>query len=417
VVIILDAARADRFSFAGHDRLTTPRIDELARESLVFPNAFALAPYTLNSIPTMITGLSHLDHRVVWHEDVLHPDAVTFAESLAEVGFRTACFSATPNNSIAKGFNQGYEVFREIWTEGKKRQNRRAHFTAERVIDWLDETSSDPRPLHLQVHMVPPHAPYDPPERFDVFSDPTYEGPCDGYQRTLKPLDRGEMEGTRACLDHLLDLYDGNLRTADDATGLILDALKRRPRWNETAILITSDHGEAFMEHGRMEHNSTLYTEMLHVPFVLRLPPSWVSRDVDTEKLVTLADLSPTLLGLAGVQGAKTPDGIDLLARTESGRGRFFVSRTADIRPVMGLRSLEWSLMVGARGSAALFDLATDPGEQHDVRHTHPARFAMLKGILERRIGQPPRLPEAERKADLTELERGQLEALGYLGN
>jgi len=416
VLITLDAARAGHFSFAGHPRETTPFIDEVARESLVFKNAYALVPYTLCSVPTMITGLSFLDHRVVRHEDVLSQDAVTLAESLQHVGYHTACFSATPNNSKAKGFDQGYDVFREIWTEGKKRgDSRRAHFIAQRVVQWLDTLDNDTRPLHLQVHMVPPHSPYDPLAAFDRFTDPAYDGPCDGYRQTTSALDGGSMEPTPECLDHLLALYDGNLREADDAVRIIVDALRSRPTWSNTVVLITSDHGEAFMEHGRMGHNSTLFSEMLHVPFVLRMPPDFDRSAIDTNRMVTLADITPTLLSAAGLAAPHSADRIDLLTAKSVPSGRHMVTRTATFTPLFGIRTLRSSLMFDGAGSGALFDLATDSHERYDIHTDRPATYIGLGMILATRMAMPAQLTIADGTADITEEERALLETLGYI--
>jgi len=416
VLITLDAARADRFSYSGYHRETTPFIDGIAENSLVFPHAYALAPYTLCSVPTMITGLSPLDHGVIYHEDVLSDEAVTLAESLKRRGYLTAGFSATPNNSRIKGFAQGYDVFREIWTEAPGKVARRAHFAARGVVEWLDTVAGDDRPLHLQVHLIPPHGPYDPPERFDIFTDPSYTGPCDGFSRTISAIDGREVAATTECIDHLSNLYDGNLRTADDAVRVIVRALQRSPRWNQTVVLITSDHGEAFMEHGMLAHNSTVYDEMLHVPFVLRLPPNHRPLPVDTERLVTLADIVPTLLGTAGITTGGG-DGVDLLDPNTRTGGRYMVARTTENRPFWGLRTLHWNLILNSAGSGALFDLSTDPGELENLWASRPASFAGLGRILTRRIGLPPRLAVTTDTAEISENDREQLEALGYVSD
>jgi len=416
ILITLDAARADRFSFAGHPRRTTPFIDRLARESLVFENAFALVPYTLASVPTMITGLSFIDHGVLDHEDVLSQDAVTLAEILAQSGYHTACFSATPNNSRAKGFDQGYEVFREVWTEGAgRKENRRARFMAKTVIQWLDTIEDDDRPLHLQVHMVPPHAPYDPAPQFDIFTDPDYDGPCDGYNRTLFALDGGSMEATAECIDHLLNLYDGNLKAADRAVERILTALRERPRWRDTIVLVTSDHGEAFWEHRQLGHNSTLYAEMLHVPFVLRMPEGFDGSSIDTGRLATLADIVPTMLSGAGLPVPRFKDGRDLLDADPTANGRFYVGQTATKPPVQSVRTLRWSLMVNAAGSGALFDLSTDPGEHRNVAADHPMQYIGLGKIMSDRLRQPAELAATVAATDITDEERVLLETLGYI--
>jgi len=414
VVITLDAARADRFSFNGHHRETTPFIDSLAEESLVFSNAFSLVPYTLCSVPTMITGLSFLDHGVVNHEDVLSPDAVTLAEYLRDAGYRTAAFSATPNNSQAKGFDQGYDVFREMWTEDEKKVSRRAPYIAQRVVEWLEKTPDDGNPFHLQVHMVPPHAPYDPPPAFDRYTDPAYDGPCDGWPRTIFNLNAGVVPATRECVDHVLALYDGNLNVADNATKTIIEALQRRPGWDNTMVLVTSDHGEAFMEHGRIGHNATLYNEMLHVPFVLRMPGPIDEGNIDTRGLVTLTDIVPTLLHAAGVDAPVFTDGFDLLDSTARRDGRFMVGRTATKTPVLGLRTLRWNLMVNPAGSGGLFDQTTDPDEMRNLIGEHPEIYAGLGKILTTRIAVPQQL-NASQTSDLSDEERELLETLGYI--
>jgi arylsulfatase len=415
VLVILDAARADHFGHAGYDRATTPFIDALAAESLVFCNAFALAPYTLCSVPTILTGLDFVDHGVVRHSHMLADEATTLAESLRQVGYRTACFSATPNNSAGQGFAQGYEVFRELWTEGPVSTTRRPHYLARQVVEWLDDAATDLRPLHLQLHMIPPHAPYDPPPPFDLFGDPAFGGDCDGYDRTLGPIDSRARPVEPGCIDRLVDLYDGNLRLADDATRLVVEALRRRPRWRDTVLLVTSDHGEAFMEHGRLEHNSTVYGEMLHVPFVLWLPAGRTPKGVDTERLVSLADVTPTLLGLAGLDRPAGGAGVDLLATGAPTRGRFLVTRNTNNPPIAGLRTLRWSAVLGIAGSAALHDLAADPGETISIAADERARLAGLGLLATRRLSQPPRLTASRTGAAIPDQERELLETLGYV--
>ncbi|MEE4271301.1 MAG: sulfatase [Thermoanaerobaculales bacterium] len=416
VWITLDAARADHFGLAGYHRDTTPFIDRLAAESLVFPNATSLAPYTVCSVPTMLSGLSFLDHRVVGPDDVLSPEVVTLAERLAMEGYLTAAFTATPNNSASRGFDQGYEVFREMWTEGETRVTRRAPFIASRVVEWLETIENDHRPLHLQVHIIPPHEPYDPPPEFDRYTDPAYRGPCDGFSRTNFKLTNGILAPTPECIDHVTGLYDGNLNVADDAVRTIVQALQRRPSWDNTVLLVTSDHGEAFMEHGQIGHNSTLYTEMMHVPFILRMPAGFDAQRVDTESMVTLADLVPTLLHAAGLEPPLLTDGVDLLNPAVERSHRVMVARTSKLQPTLGLRTARWNLMVSSSGSAALYDLAGDPDERSNLSAEQPEVFLGLGRILTSRLDAPPML-SAERAGELDAEERRLLETLGYISD
>ena len=143
VVLILDAARADRFGCYGADRRATPQIDQLAEESVIFPDVVALAPYTLCSVPTMATGLSFLDHGVVTRGQSLSGTATTLAEVLLEAGYRTAAFSATPNNSKKLGVEQGFQVFEEAWRGVKRGPSLDPHRLVEMAEAWLAEQRMD----------------------------------------------------------------------------------------------------------------------------------------------------------------------------------------------------------------------------------------------------------------------------------
>jgi len=414
VLITLDAARRDHFSGYGYSRPTTPAMDRFGERALMFDNAFALAPYTLCSVPTMITGLSFLNHGVISHEHTLGPDATTLAEHLQAAGYRTACFSATPNNSPGKGFEQGYDEFFELWREAGKNTSRKPHYVTRRAVKWLDALDDD-RPIHLQIHYIPPHAPYEPEARFNVFTDPGYHGPCNGKFKTLSGLETGRIDPADGCLDHVVNLYDGNLLAADDAVGKLLAALRSRDRWRDTVVLITSDHGEAFLEHGRMHHNSTVYDEMLAVPFILRVP-LWIDVDhVDTRRLVTLADIVPTLLATAGIRIGGALDGVDLLSTEPGAASRFLVAGNTDKPPLLGLRTLHWKAILTPSGQGWLYDLDRDPAETHNLVFDDRSTFAGLGLLLTERATAPQSLVPASETAEITDADREMLRALGYL--
>jgi arylsulfatase A-like enzyme len=263
--------------------------------------------------------------------------------------------------------------------------------------------------------MVPPHAPYDPPPAHDLFTDPAYDGPCAGDRKTVARLDGGFIDPDPPCIEHMLALYDGNLRAADAAVGRIVETLRRRPTWDNTVILITSDHGEAFMEHGRLGHNTTVYGEMLHVPFVLRLPVGMEAPAVDTDQLVSLTDIAPTLAGLAGAGPLITPDGVDLLDPPPGSERRFIITRTATSPMQRGIRTSRWSMMLTSAGAGGLFDIAADPGESNDLRNRDPARSIGLGTVIETRFSAPPRISPSAATADITAEERELLEVLGYI--
>ena len=415
ILITLDAARPDHFSCYGYVRPTTPFIDRFAEGALVFDSAFALAPYTLCSVPTMITGLSFFDHGVMTRDASLSDQATTLAEHLRAAGYRTACFSATPNNTAAKGFDQGYDEFFELWHEVSHDKARQPHYVTDRVNTWLAALDDD-RPVHLQIHYVPPHGPYLPGKRFDRFTDPSYRGPCQGLFPTLTGLEVGSIDPGAGCLDEVIGLYDGNLLAADDAVAVLLRSLERRARGRDTVVLITADHGEAFLEHGRMHHNSTVFDEMLRVPFILRVP-AWISTTgIDVARLVTLADIVPTLLGTAGIRPVAGLEGVDLLADPGAPPSpRVVIAANTDKPPLLGLRTLRWKVILSPSGQGALFDLERDPGELENLAFEQGPTFAGLGLMLTQRASQPASIGASVERAEITDADREMLRALGYV--
>jgi arylsulfatase A-like enzyme len=418
IVIILDAARPDRFSSYGYERETTPNLDRLAQDALVFRNAFALAPYTSCSVPTMVTGLSFLDHQVVRRGDRLSAEVTTLAEYLKTAGYRTACISATPNNSRSLGTHQGYDDFIETWHIVPRGESIDAALLSQMALDWL-ESNDTGAPIHLQLHYVPPHGPYTPDEEFDLFTDPAYDGPFDGSNHVIAAVDSHRWWARPQDLAHMNALYDGNLREADAAVERVLEALRARPRWRDTVVLVTADHGEAFFEHDRMGHNSTVFDEMLRVPFILRLSTGAANmQGIKLDRLVTLADIVPTLVGLAGMESVPEVAGLNLLRPPPAGEsihGRHLVARTATVPPVYAIRNLHHKLILSTSGQGALFDLERDPGERNDLVLIDRPSLVGLGMLLTGELARPARFDPAPELDEIPEKDVEMLKALGYL--
>jgi arylsulfatase A-like enzyme len=366
----------------------------------------------------MVTGLSFLDHQVVRRGERLTADATTMAEYLKTAGYRTACISATPNNSRSLGTHQGYDDFIETWHVVPRSQSIDAALLSQMALDWLEENDTG-APIHLQLHYVPPHGPYAPKKEFDRFTDPDYDGPFDGSNHVIAALDSHRRWARPEDLAHISALYDGNLREADAAVERVLEALRARPRWRDTVVLVTSDHGEAFFEHDRMGHNSTVFDEMLRVPFILRLPPGAADAEaIDLNRLVTLADIVPTLVGLAGMETDPAVAGLDLLRPPPpdtSIHGRHLVARSATVPPIYAVRNLHRKLILSGSGQGALFDLTRDPGEHNDLVLIDRPSLVGLGMLLTGELARPPRYEPAPELDEIPEQDVKMLEALGYL--
>lgn len=417
VVIVLDAARADHFGVYGYGRNTTPQIDDLAAGSVVFRNAFAPTPYTRSSVPTLITGLSFHEHEVISQNHVLNEDARTLAEYLQGIGYRTACYTANANHSVASGTDQGCDEFHELWRNpdgpGPHEEWNDPHRLSELAREQLVRDSD--QPLFLMLHYVPPHVPYAPREEFDVFTDESYTGPYTGLLATMRAINQGELRPSVADLNHVMSLYDGNLRMGDDAVGKVLDVLRRRDRWDQTMVLVLSDHGEAFEEHGRMGHNTTVYDEMLHIPFILRLPGDVIPERVDTEALVTLADVVPTVLGYVGLEPDGPLTGADLLSPATFDVRRSLAARSSGERPAYAYRTLDWkAIATGAElRRQEVYNLRADPAETKNLASEQLDTSLCLATLLRQELSESRKALSA---GEVPALSRDDMEALRSLG-
>lgn len=411
VVLVLDAARADHCGAAyGYHRDTTPRLDALARDALVFRKVFAQAPYTTCSVATMFTGVAFGSHGVVRGRDRLSEQETTLAEALRDVGYRTIGVSATPNNSEGLGMAQGFDHFEQLLDDTDWLKSIDPMYAAQRIEAVVGNLEED-QPLFLMAHLVPPHSPYTPPEAFRLWSDENYDGPCDGTNSYLGSI-RGFEDVSSADLKELMALYDGNLRFCDAAVERILADLDVQGRLKNAIVVVTADHGEAFFEHGKRSHNSTVFDEMLQVPLVVRLPEAFETEGVNLDQLASLEDLTPTLLGLVGANSSSRTTGVDLLSGT---RRSGMLLRTSESHGEFGFRSERWKLITDRQGRfAQLYDLKVDRDEQANVILRYPgivsamaARWARVESLL------PPRLDIVD--AGMTDRERDMLRQLGYL--
>lgn len=315
IVIVLDAASAKHFGTYGYFRNTTPVIDQLAREGVRFDSAYTQAVYTLASTTSLMTGLYPFHHRVLYLNSKLPADSRTMARTFDEAGYQTGTFVANGNASstfgLTQGFHQVSEVFREKYYTGWGKD------LTDRFTDWMKKNSR--RPFFAYLHYREPHAPFRPPrEWIGKFTDPDYHGKIGVSMITARNLDIrqkinvGEIRASKEDLDFIIALYDANLAYGDAQVGLVAKKLKDLGIYNNTIIIVTSDHGEAFWEHGYSGHNVQLYQESIRIPLVIKLahPKTKLARLFTREinAKVRTIDLFPTLVDLLGFsrRGLKT---------------------------------------------------------------------------------------------------------------
>jgi len=301
VLISIDTLRPDRLGVYGGQPGTSPNIDELAQTSIVFDQVLANSPWTLPSHMTMLTGLDPVAHGVRRDGYALSGHVTTLAEALRAAGFRTGGFTAGGFVAARFGFGQGFSVYRESY-EPDGGPSGFVRILPE-ALQWLGRSRQD---TFLFLHTFDVHAPYDTcdPETLKTFRErPVKDGINDHQLHRLSFLyQQNKMRVTEyARIGELLNDYDAGVHMADAGVGEVLAALKQTGRLENALIIITSDHGESFADHGvHIGHGIGLTDDELRVPLIVRLPQQqFAGKRIDT--LTDLVDIAPTVLDVMGV--------------------------------------------------------------------------------------------------------------------
>ena len=412
IFIIADAMRADRSSLYGHDRETTPNLEILAKDGVVFDRAYAQAPWTPPSMGSWMTGLYQTSHGVTHSKRAegahsrLDSRHVTLAELFRSVGYRTAAVSAQPWISEATGFDQGFGTFEVVGNLSDPLANEKIFKGG---MEWIAELEEGER-FFLYLHSMDPHFPYEVPDVFRFDTSPPPAPFDDGITlQELEAFNDPSAPPSPEQLAHLFEIYDAEIRHVDSWLGALDRHLRKLGLREQTMIVFTSDHGEAFYEHGVWGHITTVYNEMLHIPLVLSWP-GLEARRVDEP--VESVDLLPTLARIVGFEPPPGLPGHDLLGDERPG----LAYSEGDALLSFKIQSLEYSLIVDPRRKAgALFDLVQDPLEQRNVASQHPEETQRFARLLRDRRNAAARLAlEGDSSVSLDEHTQEQLESLGY---
>jgi arylsulfatase A-like enzyme len=417
LLIVLDAAGARHFHCYGYPRETTPEIDRIADEGVLFERAYTPAVFTLAAMSSLWTGLPPDEsHRGVAYDAPLPEVPPTLAERLSARGIHTAGFVANGMAGVSFGLHRGFAEFHEIYRD-------RGH-RAEAFLEVLPPffRAHKGQRFFAYAHFREPHFPYDPPPPFDTRFGP--DGPLSADERRFRPwytaVNARKTRVTPEQGEHLVRLYDGNLAAADAVIGALRRSLEQEGLWDRTVVIISADHGEALLEHGFISHGEQLYEESTWIPLVIRFPSG--PRRVRVPSFVDLLGLAPTIadvFGLAGGGGtgpAFASRSLLPLVFGAPGQEAVF-SRTVGEKPQYALRDASFRFVFNTRyGQEELYDLQKDPAEQVNVARTRPVVAAYYRQTLGQWIHGLAR--GAERPAARPELPKevlDNLRALGYV--
>lgn len=416
--VVVDTWRADHCSLYGYERPTTPHLDELARDALVFEDAISQCSWTAPAVASLLTGLYPTEHGVV-HGEPLQPRQQTLMEHLQQAGLSTYALSTNPLIGPEDGYAQGVETFEYL-------PHLRADEVNQYFLHWLDDRRGWRWGAYL--HYMDPHDPYDAPAPAGrAFTDPGYQGLFVQQGEALNDLFHTVNFGHPPAhaydaedLAYLEAAYDGEILFWDQQFGQLIAELRRRGELERTVVAITSDHGEEFAEHGMFKHGHQLYDESVRVPLVLyapgRVEPGRRRAQVETRRL------SRAVLQLLNLdRSAPRPD--DLL-RIGDGDAWPAFSHTMHQpapdearRPVVAsVRESGWKLIRWfEETSEALYRLDVDPGETTDVAAQNPLMQERYHQLLVRWLGTSEPGEGSEDRAPLDPELVERLKALGYI--
>jgi len=459
ILISIDTLRADHLGVYGHARFTSPVLDALASQGAVFEDASSAAPWTLPSHASMLTGLYPLRHHVVTSQTALPDSVPTLASMFERAGFFTAAVvNSTWLKQTTFHLTRDFDAFLAVDDADYGRRTPSTWVT-DQAIEWMQD-HLDER-LFLFVHYYDVHADYASLPAYEKLFVTPYEGPADGtgWQLQVENFDDrhvayciaehdptvcafGSSEKPRVIdekmhkvgfdrddIRHLEELYDAGIRQLDSELGRLFGFIDQEGLRDGTLVIVTADHGEEFLDHGRVEHFLTTYQEMLHVPLIVRGPG--VPAGVRIDAPVSLVDVAPTALSVAGVPVPAGLDGVDLSPLLHGADAAAFEERPIwgeaaggegygppldSIYPLYrSVRQGRFKLIHDAlTGRSELYDLDADPHEQHDIRARAPQVAERLEALLAARHADA-RAPGDDGdavKLDPDELDR--LRALGY---
>ncbi len=385
ILITLDTTRADHLSCYGYARHTSPHLDRVAAESVLYEKATAPSSWTLPSHAALFTGrftASHgarydpegplrLDRAIdapasweVFRARGLSPEEPTLAQLLGQAGYATGAVLGGPWMKKIFGLNKGFDFYDDSSISSVS--GRLAPEITRSALRWIG--AREEKPLFLFLNYYDPHSPYNPPERF---------------ARTFVPAGP-DLRGRTVTLEERVALYDGEILYMDRYIGRLFKELKALGLYDDALVVITADHGELLGEHGRFGHGNYLHQEEIHVPLFVKYPAGEVG-PARTDASVQLVDVMALLferLDLPlpeGIQAGRPPDighpvaaeAYPLPALSSDGHWRALLE---------GRRKLLWNSL----GNHQLFDLEKDPGEEENLFASQPRRAEAMMGRLNR---------------------------------
>lgn len=442
ILLSIDTLREDGLSCYGNQRKTSPNIDKLSNDSLIFKNVFSQSSWTLPSHMTMITSLYPSTHGCttspIWTGSIerLSDRWITLAEVLKQAGYRTAAFTDGQLLGPKFNFDQGFDICDDSGGGIKK--------ISQKAISWMEDMDGD-EPFFLFLHCYDVHN-YMPPKKFEQMFIGEYDGKLLKYRKRGKALPKRITANafynlSEDDISYVRALYDAEIFATDFEFGKILDYLKSKDLYEEAVIMVTSDHGEEFWEHGGTGHGWSLHQHQLKVPLIWKAP-FFPDKGKEIFMSAGLIDIYPTLLEGLGIPIPFEAQGLSLMPylKGQEYPSRSFLAEASHLKnqkclikegysylynyfPPIGENLFNikrllyaWRAVFQARKNE-LYDLNIDPGETKNVINLNQERAKELKNeMFEFIYSYMTVRPSLEIPAhQLDEQSKKELRSLGYI--
>ena len=398
LLVSIDTVRADYLRLYDAKGVETTNLEKLAKEGIVLKNTISQIPYTLPSHTSLFTGLHPVAHGVRDNvEDILRKDIPTIAEIFLKNGYNTAGFVGSMVLNRTTGLSKGFEYYDDFLSRADVRGEdlgaieRRAQEVFYSFQHW-QEKRTEQKPFFAFLHFYDPHDPYEPPGAF--------------FPKEDTPRER----------------YKGEIRYVDQVLGNLFEFLRSKNLWDNTILVVTSDHGEMLQEHGEVGHGYFLYQPALAVPLILHLPNGKQGEEI--ADIVQLVDVPSTLLELTGLPIPKEMQGESLVSFLQGGSKRknrfalsesYFASIQLGVSPIFSIQDSTWKYISSPQPE--LYDLAKDPTESKNIIEEKKSLSQQMKQKL-LQYGEINRGAGAQQseKRTITAEQAEQFAALGYLG-
>jgi arylsulfatase A-like enzyme len=396
ILITISSLRADHVGCLGYSRDTTPNLDSFSRDNILFRNAFATSGWMMPAHGSVFTSLYPSVHGATHIDHGLGSQHRTLAEILKESGYYCVGFCCNPRLDQEHGFAQGFDLYDDYsvpimlqsltfgYEQASEINEQRTNgLINDAAIGWLQNNTH--KPFFMFLHYYDNHWDYLPPSPYDTLYDGNYDGPIDGTEIAREPLFSNPPN--ERDIQHIVALYDGEVKQTDHDLGEMLKYLKDRGLFDSSIVIILGDHGEQFYEHGHTSHHG-VYEELIHIPLALSIPgPGPRSKTVDS--LVSQVDVLPTILDFLRIpipdacQGRSIKPVIE--GESEAVNEFVFAEYTGGAVPdCHTVRSARYKYYQVAGDEQFAYDLTKDPGERHRIPVADfPEEVRMLRRRLE----------------------------------